>query len=108
MLRVAVATNITSKIWEDLRKSVAPISRKLSDSITSDKSLETLLASRLIPFDECPDARPIGASEVIRRIIGKAVMYLAKKHVMDPSSDIQICVGQRWGSDVSTNTIRSF
>ena len=67
---------------EDLRKSVATLTRKLCCSEIRDKSLEALLANRLIPLDKCPGVRPIGVGEVLRRIIGKAVMSLAKQQVM--------------------------
>jgi len=42
---------------------------------------EAFLACRLIPLDKNPGLRQIGVGEVLRRIIGKAVMVVPRNHV---------------------------
>ena len=50
----------------------------LSNSDT-ENSLETFTVSRLVPLNKNPGVRPIDVGEVLRRIAGKVVMYIAKK-----------------------------
>ena len=60
------------------------------------------MASRLIPPDNCEGAvLPIGVGEVIRRIIGKCVMHVAKGDVVEASVSLRsIYVSlQKSGSD---------
>ena len=59
-------------------------------------TIEPLTASRLIPLDKGKGAvRPIGVGEVLRRIIGKCVMNIAKKDVVEASRSLQLCAGQK-------------
>ena len=63
-------------------------------------TIEPLIASRLIPLDKGEGAvRPIGVGEVIRRICGKCVMNIAKRDVVDASGSLQLCAGQKSGSE---------
>ena len=59
-----------------------------------DNSLETFTASPLIPPEKNPGLRPIGVEEVSCRIVGKVVMYGAKKHVQDTAGVLQVCACQ--------------
>ena len=51
------------------------------------KSLESLLAAKLLPFDKNPGLRPIGIGEVLKRIID----------LQDCAGSQQLCVGQDGG-----------
>ena len=72
-------------------------------------TIEPLVASRLIPLDKGEGAvMPIGVGEVIRRIIGKCVMNVAKGDVVEASSSLQLCPGEKAGSEAAihaTNTV---
>ena len=58
--------------------------------------IESLVASRLIPLDKGEGAvGPIGVGEVIRRIAGTCVGNVAKKDVLEASSSLQLCAGQK-------------
>ena len=96
------------KYGENVRKSVAVMTQKHCDWITSDKSLETLSACRLIPLDKGPGVRPIWVGEVLSRIIGKVVMCLPKNHIMNFSSDIEMFVGQKLCNEAATHTMINF
>ncbi|PFX34443.1 hypothetical protein AWC38_SpisGene690 [Stylophora pistillata] len=74
---------------------------------TKDPStIEPLLASRLIPLDKGEGAvRPIGVGEVIRRVCGKCVMNIAKRDVVEESGSLQLCAGQKSGSDAAIHGI---
>ena len=76
----------------------------LSNSDT-DNSLEAFMASRLIPLNKNPGARPIGVGEALRRITGKVVMYIANKDVKDTAGSLQVCAGQKAGSEAAIQAI---
>ena len=61
-------------------------------------TIEPLMASRLIPLDKGEGAvRPIGVGEVLRRILAKCVMNVAKEDVAHASRSRQLCAGQKSG-----------
>ena len=61
---------------DHLCDAIALCSRRLATSYVNPSSLEAFLSCRLIPLDKKPGVRPIGIGEVLRRIIGKAVLYV--------------------------------
>ncbi|XP_068691630.1 uncharacterized protein [Montipora foliosa] len=65
-------------------------------------TIEPLVASRPIPLDNGEGAvRPIGVGEVIRRICGKCVMNITKRDVVEASGSLQLCAGQKSGSEAA-------
>ena len=52
--------------------------------------MEALIACRLIPLDKNPGLRPIGVSEVLRRIDGKVIMKVVKDDVMTSVGSLQL------------------
>ena len=57
-------------------------------------TIEPLMASRFIPLDKGEGAvRPIGVGEVLRRILAKCVMNVAKEDVAHASGSLQLCAG---------------
>ena len=69
-------------------------------------TIEPLVASRLIPLDKGEGAvRPIGMEEVIRRICGKCVMNIAKRDVVEASGSLQLCAGQKSGSEAAIHAM---
>ena len=70
-------------------------------------SIEAITANRLTPLDKGEGAvRPIGIGEVIRRIIGKCVIKVTKQEVMDASGSLQVCAGQKSGSEAAIHAMR--
>ena len=60
------------------------------------------MASRLIPLDKVEGAvRPIGVGEVLRTILAKCVMNVAKEDVAHASGSLQLCAGQKSGSEAA-------
>ena len=49
--------------------------------------------------------QPIGAGEVIRRICGKCVMNIAKRDVVEASGSLQLCAGQKSGSEAAIHAM---
>ena len=64
---------LTSKKFKkenkDLRDQIARLAKLLATECVDPNTLESLVASRLIPLDKNPGVRPIGVGEVLRRLI---------------------------------------
>ena len=92
----------------NLCDAVARMTRKIccEDGLWRDDSLESLLACRLIPLDKCPGLRPIAIGEVLRRIVGKAVIRIMKPRIMESVGDLQMCGGQKAGCEAAIHALR--
>ena len=74
----------------NLCHALATMTRKLCREHIDPRTIEPILANRLIPLDKGEGAvRPIGVGEVIRRVIGKCVMKVTKEDVLDASGSLQ-------------------
>ena len=76
--RILISKNYASH-GKDLRIAIAKMTQKLcTQKVEINKegrtNLEVYTACRLIPLDKNPGVRPIGVSEVLRRIIGKVII----------------------------------
>jgi hypothetical protein len=73
------------------------MTRRLCTEYIDPRTIEPILANRLIPLDKGEGAvRPIGVGEVIRRIVGKCVMKVIKPDVIDASGSLEVCAGLKW------------
>ena len=82
------------------------MAKTLCTQHTDPSTIEPLVASRLIPLDKGEGAvRPIGVGEVIRRICGKCVMNIAKRDVVEGSGSLQLCTGQKSGSEAAIHAM---
>ena len=61
--------------------AIAAATRRLCCMYVASAGVSPLLASRLIALDKCPGARPIAVGEVLRRIMGKAIMSVVGEKV---------------------------
>ncbi|XP_076059371.1 uncharacterized protein LOC143035997, partial [Oratosquilla oratoria] len=68
--------------------------------------LEAYTACRLIPLDKKPGCCPIGIGEVLRIIIGKAIMEVAKDEVRETAGNLQVCGGQQAGCEAAIHAMR--
>ena len=60
---------------------------------------------RLIALDKCPGVRP---GEVVRRIIGKAVLATVKMDILEAAGPLQlVCAGQDTGCEAAIHAMRS-
>ena len=100
---------LTSKMYgdtgRDLRRALATVIKKICVEDITDNSLESLMASRLVPLDKNPGLRPIGVGEVLRRIAGKIVMSVTKEDVVNASSRTQMC-GRKAGSEAAIHAMK--
>ena len=58
----------------DLCEAVAMLARYISSQYVDTSGLTAFTACRLVALDKCPGVRPIGIGEVLRRIVGKAIL----------------------------------
>ena len=89
----------------DLCKAITEAVKKLSSKKETSNTLEAFLASRLIPLDKNPGLRPIGIGEVLRRIIGKALVQVIREEIVTSVGSLQVCAGQEAGSEAAVHAM---
>ena len=91
-----------------LCEAIARMTKTLRTQYIDPTTIEALIASRLIPLDKGEGAvRPIGVGELISRISAKCVMSFAKKDVLDASGSLQLCAGQKSGSEAAIHAMNT-
>ena len=91
----------------ELCEAIASMTRRLCTDYVNPRSLEAILANRLIPLDKGEGAvRPTEVGEVLRRIMGKCVTKVIKPDVIDASGSIQVCAGHNSGSKAAIHAMR--
>ncbi|XP_057293937.1 uncharacterized protein LOC130622497 [Hydractinia symbiolongicarpus] len=102
-------SNIYGDTGSDLRRAVAQMVKQLCmiemEKVNQCATLEVLMSCRLIPLDKCPGLRPIGIGEVLRRIMGKCVMAVLKKDVLEAAGNLQLCAGQKYGCEIAVHAM---
>ena len=84
------------------------MTRKLCTEYIDPRTIEPILANRLIPLDKGEGAvHPIGVGDVNRRVIGKCVMKVTKEDVLDASRSLQVCAGLRSESEAAVHAMHS-
>ena len=89
---------------KDLRDAIAVLARKMA---TEDcQHLEAITASRMVALNKNPGCRPVGIGEVLRRIIGKAIMEVTKDDIREAVGNLQVCAGQLAGCEAAIHAMR--
>ena len=73
----------------------------------NDGSLEAFLACKLITIDKNPGVTPTGIGEVIRRILGRAVMTNFRRNIPESAGNLQLRAGQRAGCEATAHALSS-
>ena len=100
--RILVSKNF-GVVGQNLRSALVIFVRKISTIETevlvengrTYTNLEAYTACRLIPLDKNPGVRPIGVGEVLRRIVGKAILSVIKPEIMSSAGNLQLCADKR-------------
>ena len=88
--------------------ALAQMTKIMCTQYIDPTTIEPLMASRLIPLDKGEGAvRPIGVGEVLRRILAKCVMNVAKEDVAHASGSLQLCAGQKSGSEAAVHAMHA-
>ena len=91
-------------VAKDLGDAVAALARKLA---TEDcPYTEAITACCLMALDKKPGCRPVGIGEVLRRIIGKAILEVTKEDVREAVGNLQVCAGQQAGCEAAIHAMR--
>ena len=91
-----------------LCNAVAKLARRLCTEYVDPQPLACLLANRGVAIDKCPGLRPVGVGEMLRRIIGKAIMNVTRMDVQKACGPLQLCAGQPAGVESAIHAMRSF
>ena len=90
----------------DLCVALAAVARRISTTYIDPSTLLAYTSCHLIPLNKCPGVRPIGIGEVVRRIIGKAVMRIVKHDLQNAVGSIQLCAGQDAGCEAAVHAMK--
>ena len=88
--------------------AVASVARRLATEYVDPEGLELLLANRGIALNKNPGLRPVGVGEMVRRIIGKAVVSVTGEQVQKDVGALQLCAGQPSGIESAIHAMRGF
>ena len=91
----------------DLCAALAFVVRRISTTFVDPSTLQAYINCRLIPLDKHPGVRPFGIGEVVRGIIGKAIMKLIKYDLQDAVGSLQLCAGQDAGCEAAVHAMNA-
>ena len=72
-----------------------------TEELVDPKSIEALVACWLIP----PGVTPIGVGEVLRRVIGKAILTVLMSDMLNFTGYQQLCTGLKSGCEVAVHAV---
>ena len=90
--------------------AIAEFTRKVASENQDPDHLAPFTAARLIPLDKGDGnhgVRPIGIGEVLRRIVGKAIIKLLKHDVAQCTAPMQLCGGVKGGVEAAVHGLRA-
>ena len=67
--------------------------------------MESFIENRLILLNKNLGIQPIVVGEVVRRIVGKVIMDIAKKDVQQVARSSQVCAGQDTGAEAAIHAM---
>ena len=109
--RILISKNF-GLVGKDLRESIARMTQKLcmQEIEMTERgrlSIEAYTACRLVSLEKQPSGiRPIGIGEVLRRIVGKAIVAEIKTDLADSAGSLQLCAGQKAGCEAAAHAMR--
>ena len=74
--------------------------------ILNTRAIEAFVACRLIPLDKNPGVRPIGISEVTRRIVGKCISWVLRKDIQQAAGPLQAATGLQEGAEAAIHLMK--
>ena len=96
---------------KELREQMAVFAKKIATQVIDPSTLQAYCANRLIPLDKAPgDAelqiRPIGVSEVMRRVVGKTISWSLGQDIQESAGPLQVATGLKGGSEAAIHSMR--
>ena len=96
-----------------LAEAISGLAKRLCTDQIHPDCLHGFIAGRLIPLDKGADSqgnpgiRHIGIGEVLRRIVGKSVMYVFRADIQLAGGCLQTCTGVRAGIEASIHAMNA-
>ena len=96
----------------NLCQGIADLAKKLCREEIHPDSLHEFVGCRLIPLNKGddkfgnPGVRPIGIGEILRRLVGKVVVNLLRKDIIEAAGPLQTCAGLKAGIEASIHAMR--
>ena len=90
----------------NLCSAVAMLAKRIATMHLDPSILKPFIACRLVPLAKNPGVRPIGIGEVLRRLVGKAILQVVGNHVRFVAGCTQLCARQKSGCEVAVHAMR--
>ena len=90
----------------DLCEALAQLGRRICTTYVDPSGLAAFTACRLMALNKCPGVRPIGIGEIVRRIIGKAILAVVGGDVQETTGALQLCAGQKSGCEAAVHAMK--
>ena len=91
---------------DGLCDALASCARRVATEHIDAGALMAFTACRLLPLDKQPGVRPIGIGEVVRRIVGKAIVSIVGPAVQQVVGCSQLCAGQDCGVEAGIHAMQ--
>ena len=96
---------------KELREELATFARKIATEIVDPNTLEAFNACRLITLNKDPDStelqiRPIGVGEVVRRIVGKTIVWSLNSQIQEAAGPLQVASGLKGGAEAAIHSMK--
>ena len=82
------------------------LGRRICQNFVDPDGLSAYTSCRLVAMNKCPGVRPIGIGEVVRRIIGKAILTVTSQDIQQVTGALQLCAGQQSGCEAAIHAMR--
>ena len=99
-------SGVDSDNWRRMCTSFGDASNALCDAV-DPSSLVAYVSWRLIPLDKKPGVWPIGIGEVLRRIVGKAILRILRDDITEAVGSLQLCAGHDGGVEAAIHAMTS-
>ena len=91
----------------NISNSLALLGRRISTAFVYPIGLTGLVICTLIPLDKKLGDRPICICETVKRIIGKAILSIAKSDILNAAGPLQLCAGQLSDVEFATHAMQT-
>ena len=97
---------------KELREQLATFARKLATEIIDPETLEAYNVCRLITLNKDPGSaelqiRPIGVGEVMRRIVGKTIVWSLNSEIQKAAGPLQVASGLKGGAEAAIHSMKT-
>ena len=88
-----------------LCSAVAALTKRIATAYVDPDLLRPFVACRLIPLAKNPGVRPIGVCELLRRIVGKAILRVIGDDIQCVAGCDQLCARQKSGCEAAVHAM---